>query len=167
MLPKPDPGDAATPPGAEAIAHVDEPLEQQRTPWSIWLTPRPARVKYGIDLTHALFRHMHELATLRGGRFVVLLTPSSAERRTDAPVALEHAGHWFLADPATRDAAIAEATKGLDTIVLPPRAGVPAPDAYSAGSLSPEAERNTMVRLAEALNQRAMLAAAPVDKPRH
>ena len=173
LLPKPDPGATSPPAGAETQSHVQEPLEHQRTAWSIWLTPRPARVKYGIALTHALLRHMRELSMLRGARFMVLLTPAPRERHTDAPVALEHDGHWFLADPAARDAAIAEVLAGFDTITLP--AGTLPTGTLPAGSLageeappaSPEATRQMMARLAETLNQRQLLTPVATDRPRH
>ncbi len=158
LLPKPDPGAASPPPGAETLSHVHEPLEQQRTPWSIWMSPRPARVSYGIALTRALFRHMRQLSMLRGARFVVLMTPDPPGHRTDAPIALEHDGHWFLADPATRDAAIAEVTAGFDTMTLA---------ADDAPPPSPEAQRQMMARLADALNQRQLLTPVATDRPRH
>ena len=158
LLPQPDPGASSPPAGVQPREHVDEPLEQQRGEWSIWLTPRPARVSYGIDLTRALFRHMRDLSQLRGARFVVLLTPSPADAQTETPVALEHAGHWFVADPATRDAAIAQLTEGYKPITLPP-------DGSRDGS--PEAERRIMARLAEALNQRDLLTPPPIVRQRH
>jgi hypothetical protein len=138
LLPKPDPGAAGPPDGTQARQHVDQPLEQQRSDWSIWMTPRPARVTYGLGLTRALFRHMRELSQLRGARFALLLTPSSAGGQTETPVALEHAGHWFVADPATRDAAIAKLTDGFTTITLSPDpTGAPAGDDQG----TPEANR--------------------------
>jgi len=82
-------GAASAPSGMETRTLADEPLEEQRTGWSIWLSPRPARVQYGMALTRALLRHMRDLATLRGGRFVVLRTPSPAEARMETPVALD------------------------------------------------------------------------------
>ncbi|MGD0431346.1 MAG: hypothetical protein ABSA58_09655 [Acetobacteraceae bacterium] len=157
VLPKPDPGTDSPAKGIETVSHVDDLLEQQRTPWAIWLTPRPARVKYGIELTRALFRHMHDIAALRGARFAILLTPSEAELQTSAPLTLEHAGHWFVADPAARNAAIAEVTDGLDTITLPPE------DHELA---SPEAEQRIMARLAEALNERNRLTQQALLGPR-
>jgi len=156
LLPKAEAGSASAPPGAETQAHVDDALEQQRSAWSIWLTPRPARVKYGIELTRALLRHMRDLSRLQGAPFVVMLTPESPSRRTDAAIALEHEGYWFLADPATRDAAVGEVTTGFDTITIP---GEDAPLA------SPQSERQMMARLAEALNQRDLLATP--ERPRH
>lgn len=156
LLPKPDPGATGPPMGAETQSRVHGALEQQRTAWSIWLSPRPERVEYGIALTRALLRRMRELATLRGARFAVLRTP--AERHADASIALEHDGHWFLADPATRDAAVAEVTDGFDTITLPVRDNPAA---------SPEAEREMMARLAEALNQRDLLTPMAAERPRH
>jgi hypothetical protein len=156
LLPAPDPGAPNPPQSVPSRTHVDDALEQQRSPWSIWLTPRPARVKYGIALTRALSRHIRELAALRGARFAILLTPPM--RHDDAPIALEHDGRWFLADPATRDAAIAEVTSGFDTIALPVEDDAPG---------SPEAERRTMARLADALNQRNLLISAAADRPRH
>lgn len=158
LLPKADPGAATPPPSAEIQSHVDANLEQQRTAWSIWLTPRPVRVKYGIALTRALLRHMQDLSRLRGARFEILLTPVQDRSPTEVPMALVHDGHWFLADPATRDAAIAEISKGFDTITLPVEDGPPA---------SPDAARQTMERLAQALNQRGLLAEVPPDHPRH
>ncbi len=126
LLPRADPGASSPPSGAETQSHVTDLLEQQRTAWSIWMTPRPARVAYGIALTRALLRHMRDLSMLRGARFAILVAPdptlpteAAPTRRTDAPIALEHDGHWFLADPATRDAAIAAITAGFDTITLP------------------------------------------------
>jgi hypothetical protein len=159
MLPKADPGAASPPPGAEAQSHVDEPLEQQRTAWSIWLNPRPARTEYGIALARALLRHMRELSTLRGARFAVLLTPAPSGPGPDAPVALEHDGHWFLADPAARDAAIAEVTSGSETITLP---------TGDRMLTSPESGGQLMARLADALNQRDLLAQVTADhRTRH
>ncbi len=155
LLPPADPGADHPPQGVEVRSDVDAPLEQQRSSWSIWLTPRPARVQYGIDLTRALLTHMRELATLRGARFAVLVTPAASG--TTAPVALEHDGHWFLADPATRDAAIAEVTEGFDRITLPSEDGKPG---------SPETERPIMARLAAALNQRDMLLSAAATASR-
>ena len=155
LLPKRDPGAGSAPPGAETQSHVDDGLDQQRTPWSIWLTPRPARVQYGMALTRALLRRMRELSTLRGARFALMLTPDPPGPRTDAPVALEQDGTWFLADPATRDAAVAEITQGFDTINLP------------AAAASPDGARRMMERLAEALDHRGLLTPVPVDRPRH
>ncbi|HEX3993140.1 MAG TPA: hypothetical protein VHX39_18360, partial [Acetobacteraceae bacterium] len=148
LLPKADPGADSPPPSAETQSHVNADLEAQRTAWSIWLTPRPARVRYGMALTHALLRHMQELSRLRGARFEILLTPAQYGPHSDAPMALVHNGHWFLADPAARDAAITEITAGFDTITLKQESGPPA---------EPEAERQIMARLAEALNQRGLL----------
>jgi len=163
LLPKADPGAGSPPRGAETQSHVDAALEQQRTAWSIWLTPRPARVNYGIALTRALARRMRDLSRLRGARFAMLLTPVPARPPSDAPIALEHAGHWFLADPATRDAAIAEITAGFDTITLPAEDGP-----VEAGPVaSPEAARHMMARLAEVLNQRGLLTPETADRPRH
>jgi hypothetical protein len=161
LLPPPDAGASSPAPGAESQAHVDEALEEQRSSWSIWLTPRPARVKYGIILTRALERHMRELAALRGARFAIVLTPPAPAG--DAPIALEHGGRWFLADPAARDAAIAEITNGFETISLPaatPQAGDGAPAAA-------DTERRAMARLAEALSQRNLLTPAVAERPRH
>ena len=158
LLPKPDPGAASAPSGMETRTLADEPLEEQRTGWSIWMSPRPARVQYGMALTRALLRHMRDLATLRGGRFVVLRTPSPAEARMETPVALGHAGHWFVADPAKRDAAIGEVTEGFDQVTLSPEGGQTDPV---------ETERRLMTRLADALNQREMLVPAGLSRPRH
>jgi len=158
LLPKADPGSDAPPRDIQARSHVDDPLEQQHSNWSIWLTPRPERVTYGIELTHGLFLHMRELARLSGARFAILLTPSPADMRATAPIALEHKGHWFVADPRARDSAIAAATDGFDQITLPPEDETPP---------SPDAERHVMARLAEALNEREMLKPAPVERQRH
>jgi hypothetical protein len=158
MLPKADPGAASAPPSAEIQSHVSADLEGQRTAWSIWLTPRPARVQYGIALTHALLQHMQELSRLRGARFEILLTPAQSGPKSDAPVALVHDGHWFLADPAARDAAVVEITAGFETIMLPVEDNPPA---------APEAERQMMARLAEVLNERGLLTEVPADHPRH
>jgi hypothetical protein len=169
LMPKPDPGSVSPPSGAETQMHVDEPLEQQRGAWSIWLTPRPARVQYGIELTRALLNKSRSLSMLRGARFAVLLTPAPADRApapasmaapdgaAAAPIALEHNGHWFLADPATRDAAIAEVTDGMDVITLPEE---PRND-------SPEAARRMMARLADTLNQRGLLMTKVAASVRH
>jgi hypothetical protein len=157
LLPPADPG-AASPPDAETQSQVDERLEQQRSAWSIWLTPRPARVNYGIELTRVLLTHMREVSTLRGARFTLLLTPAAADRQAAAPIALVHAGHWFLADPATRDAAIAEVTDGFDTVSLP---------SEDSNPTSPEAARRMMTRLAEALSQRDLLTPVIVSGIRH
>jgi hypothetical protein len=163
LLPRADPGAVTPPSGVEAQLRVDDMLEDQRTAWSIWMTPRPARVRYGIALTHVLLRRMREAATLTGARFALLLTHSApasmpghppAEDHPDGPVTLEHAGHWFLADSASRDAAIAEVTAGFNPIVLPLNAS-PVP--------SLEAERGLMTRLAETLNERDLL--HPVASP--
>jgi hypothetical protein len=158
LLPKADPGAAVAPPTAEIQSHVDADLEGQHTAWSIWLTPRPARVQYGMALTHALLRHMQDLSRLRGARFEILMTPVQGSPHSDAPMALVHGGHWFLADPATRDAAIAEINKGFDTITLP---------ADDSPVATPEAARQMMTRLAETLNKRGLLTEVPVDHPRH
>jgi len=158
LLPRADPGASNAADGVEVLFHVDEPLEQQRSTWSIWLTPRPARVQYGIDLTHGLLGHMKDLAVLRGARFAVLVTPSQTDVETAAPVAVEHSGHWFVADPSTRDAAIAEVTAGFETITLPPDSGA---------TVSPAAERRLMARLAEVLNEKGMLAPPALARARH
>jgi hypothetical protein len=157
VLPKPDPGADSAPEGIATRVHVGDALEEQNSAWSIWLRPRPARVKYGIDLTHALLRHMQSLSALRGARFMVLLTPSAADLRVSGAVALEHGGHWFMADPPARDAAVLEVTDGFDTITLAPEGGE---------LKSPEAERRVMARLAEALNERNRLAQVALDRPR-
>jgi hypothetical protein len=158
VLPKADPGAAGAPPSAEVQSHVDADLEGQHTAWSIWLTPRPPRVKYGIALTRALLRHMQEFSRLRGARFQILTTPAAPGQHADVPMALVHDGHWFLADPATRDAAVAEIAAGFDTISLP---------AVDSPAASADAERQMMTRLAEALNQRGLLTEVPADHPRH
>jgi hypothetical protein len=157
VLPKPDAGADTPPPGIETRVEVDDALEEQRSAWSVWFRPRPARVKYGIDLTHALLRHMQSLAALRGARFTLLLTPSAADARAKTPVALAHGGHWFVADPTARDEAVTEVTEGFDTITL-------APEGESLKS--PEAERRIMARLAGALSERNRLAQAALDRPR-
>ena len=200
LLPRADPGASSPAPGAKTQSHVTDLLEQQRTAWSIWMTPRPARVKYGIALTRALLRHMRDLSMLRGARFAILMAqdpslPSASDptRQRDGPTALEHAGHWFLADPATRDAAIAEVTAGFDIISLPADArpaGVPAPDPAEIGSgasgppaagvfpaavvhggiaeaSSADGPRQLMARLAEVLNERRLLIPIQTDHPRH
>jgi hypothetical protein len=155
-LPPADPGAPTPPPGVEE--RTGEPLEEQRSAWSIWMTPRPARVKYGIDLTRTLLLRIRDLSVLHGARFMVLRTLSPASEHPNGPIALEHSGHWFRADPAARDAAIAEITQGFDPIELP-RDDDPAP--------SPATERRIMARLAEALNQRNLLIPATSDRPRH
>ncbi|MSO99922.1 MAG: hypothetical protein EXR07_02550 [Acetobacteraceae bacterium] len=153
LLPAADPGATAAPGGIPAQSHIDDVLEEQRSPWSIWMRPRPARVQYGIDLTRALLRRMRELATLRGGRFTVLMNQPAAG---DTPIGLEHAGHWFLADPAARDASIAEVTEGFDQIVIAPELNP-----------SVDAERQRMAWLAETLNQRNLLNNAGPARARH
>jgi hypothetical protein len=158
LLPKADPGAATAPASAEIQSHIQADLEGQRTAWSIWLQPRPARVKYGMALTRALLRHMQELSRLRGARFAILLTPAKGGSHTDVPMALVHDGHWFLADPAVRDAAIGEITAGFDTVTLP---------AEDSPVASPEAARQMMGRLAEVLNQKGLLTEVPADHPRH
>jgi hypothetical protein len=158
LLPKADPGAAIASSSAEIQSHVDADLEGQRTAWSIWLMPRPARVKYGMALTRALLLHMQDLSRLRGARFEILMTPVQSTPHSDAPMALVHDGHWFLADPAARDAAIAEITAGLDSITLA---------ADDSPAATPDAARQMMVRLAEALNRRGLLTEVPTDHPRH
>lgn len=155
-LPAAEPGSAAAPPGIETREPVDGGLREQRTPWAIWLTPRPARVKYGIDLTHALLLHMRELAILHGARFMVLLTPP--DTHAQGPVALKHGGRWFVADPAMRDAAVVEVTDGLDTITLPRDDSQP--NAVAG-------EQNIMARLAGVLSQHNLLVSAALTRPRH
>lgn len=157
LLPPADPGAASPPPGVAARSHVSDRLEQQRSSWSIWLTPRPARVRYGLALTRTLLTHMREVATLRGARFALLLTPATSGQTT-APIALEHDGHWFLADPATRDAAVAEIADGFDTLTLPAEDGDPT---------SPDTERRMMARLAEALSQHDLLTPVALTGARH
>jgi hypothetical protein len=156
LLPAPDYGAANAPADVATRVTAHDALEEQRSAWAVWLTPRPARVKYGIDLTRALFRQMRDLSVLHGARFTILMTP--AETRDAGRVALEHAGRWFVADPATRDAAIAEVTDGFDTIKLPEDDTRPH---------SPDAERQTMRRLAEVLGQRNLLTSAATERPRH
>src|SRR5262249_1887964 len=136
LLPAADSGATRAPADVPVHLTVDDALQEQRSAWAIWLTPRPARVKYGIDLTRGLFRHMRDLGRLQGVDFEVLLTPVAA--RDPGPVALEHAGHWFVADPAARDAAVADITRGFDTISLPVEGGQ---------ARSPDAERAVMGRL--------------------
>jgi hypothetical protein len=157
VLPKPDPGADGPPPGIEIQMSVKDAIDEQRSAWSIWLRPKPARVKYGIDLTRALLRHMQSVAALRGAKFMLLLTPSPAELKVTAPIALEHDGHWYVADPSSRDAAIAEVTGGFDTITLSPEGQELA---------SPAAERRIMERLADALNERNRLTQVALDRPR-
>jgi hypothetical protein len=157
LLPAADPGSPTPPAGTTAQSHVSDRLEQQRSAWSIWLTPRPDRVEYGLELTHTLLSHMREVATLRGARFTLLLTPATSGSPT-APLALEHDGHWFLADPAARDAAIAKVTDGFDTLILPSDGGLPA---------SPDAERRMMKRLADALSQHDLLTPLALTGARH
>jgi hypothetical protein len=158
VLPPADPGTQVPAAGMAMRLGIDTNLEQQRSNWSIWLKPRPARVAYGIALTKGLFRHIRELATLNGARFAVLLTPSAADAAITGPVALEHDGHWFVADPATRDAAVTEVTSEFDPIILPPEADPPS---------SPVNERRAMARLAEALARRDLLTEIQIARPRH
>ena len=158
VLPPAELGAATPVAGVETRMHVDDPLDEQRSSWSVWLSPRPARVKYGIDLTRLLLRRTRDLANLHGARFVLLLTaPDPASSPTGA-VALEHASHWYLGDSKLRDAAIAEIADGFDPVILPAEGGPAA---------SPEAARLTMARLAEALNQRNLLNAPGAARPRH
>src|ERR1019366_6100199 len=51
LLPKPDPGAASPPPGAETLSHVHEPLEQQRTPMVDLDVPeaRPGQLRHRFD----------------------------------------------------------------------------------------------------------------------
>ena len=145
MIPPADPGAAAAPDGVETKRTVQEALDEQRSPWSIWLTPRPSRVRYGIDLTRALLRRMEQVAGLQGSRFAVLLTADDTAPEPDR-VALEHAGHWYLGEKSARDAAVEEIVGGMETIRL------------AAGALaSPLAERLVVTRLAEALAEQEML----------
>jgi hypothetical protein len=160
LLPAAEPGAAEPPPDVTARLHVDDPLEQQRSHWSIWLTPRPARVAYGISLTQALFQHMRDLSTLNGARFAVLVTPSDPNRVVpdgggSGRVALEHRGRWFVADPAMRDAAVADLVREFDPIALPTERNERA------------TERQVMARLAEALNQSDLLNEIQIARPRH
>lgn len=159
MLPPADPGAATPPAGIATRIRVEDRLEEQRTPWSTWMTPRPARVRHGIALTRALLGAMQRLATLHGARFAIVLTPPAGlEAQANAPLALEHMGHWFVADPAARDAAIAEATAGFDPIVL----------AREEGETPPlDAERRRMAGLAGVLKQRDLLTRIAPDRPRH
>jgi hypothetical protein len=158
VLPPADPGTPVPAGGMAMRLGADTDLEQQRSNWSIWLKPRPARVAYGIALTKGLFRHIRDLATLNGARFAVLSTPSASDAAVTMPVALEHDGHWYVADPATHAANVAEVIGEFDPIVLPIEANPPP---------SPANERQIMVRLAEALDQRELLTEMRIARPRH
>lgn len=159
-LPPASPGAPAAVAGIERRLHVDDPLDQQRSPWSVWLSPRPARVAYGIDLTRHLLRRTGELAQLHGARFVVLLAPRApsvpgagpAVDQPAGPLALEHGGRWFLADPKSRDQAMADIGDGFSPVVLPPDDGP---------TSTPEWQRRIATRLAEVLAQRALLTSPP------
>jgi hypothetical protein len=155
-LPEADPGAATAPLDVAPHQDADTGLLEQRDHWAVWLTPRPARVSYGIGLTHALFRHMRGLATLHGARFTVLLTPEETEPANR--IALQAAGHWYVADPAARDAAIEEVTDGVDTVTLPR-------DPDLAGSS--RSDRNIMARLASVLSQHKLLISAALTGARH
>ena len=147
-LPEAVAGTTEPPPGVETKSHVEDALDQQRSGWSISLTPRPPRVSYGIELTRLLLGRMRDVATLHGARFSVLVTPPAGEGTSKGPIALEHDGRWFLASPGLRDAAIADVTKGLDRIT------------EDTAVSSVEDERRVMEKLAAALNQRELLGAA-------
>ena len=155
-LPEADPGAATAPPDVAPHQDADAGLLEQRDHWAVWLTPRPARVSYGIELTHALLRHMRGLATLHGARFTVLLTPEETE--PTSRIALQASGHWYVGDPAARDAAIEEVTDGVDTVTLPRD-----PDLAGAS----RSDRNIMARLASVLSQHKLLVSAVLTRARH
>lgn len=157
-LPPPTPGAQTAVAGVETRLHVDDALEEARSPWSVWLTPRPPRVAYGIALTRQLLRRTSEIAKLHGARFVVLMTPRAPSGHAEAPVALEHGGRWFLADPKTRAQAEAEIGAGFELAV------VPAAEAPAGG---PDWQRAIAARLAETLSQRDLLVAPGAVRGRH
>ena len=156
-LPAADPGSRVAPAGL-AVQRIDNAPEDPNSPWGIWLQPPPPRARYGLDVTRALLRRMAETATLRGTRFILVMPQPAA---VDRAVALAHAGHWFVADPARRDAAIAELTAGFETIILEPD------DSANAGNgAAPDSERRTMAQLATILHQRNYLDPATVPRSR-
>ena len=161
-LPPPTPGEAVPSAAAKTQLHVDEKLEDQRSAWSLSMNPRPARVAYGMALTSALLQQMQELTRLHGARFTVAQPPSES-RGKDGPAAIEHAGQWFLADPAARDAAAAEITAPFETIKI----GGGGDQTASTRAAPPATERQLMARLAEGLKQRNMLTPLPVSRARH
>jgi hypothetical protein len=87
-----------------------------------------------------------------------MLLSTPPETHAEGPVALEHGGRWFVADPAMRDAAVAEVTDGLDTITLAREESQP--NAVAG-------EQNIMTRLAGVLSQHNLLVSAALTRPRH
>jgi hypothetical protein len=61
----------------------DENLATEKTHLAMFLTPRSARMQYGLDLTRALMREMSGLAAARGARFTAFAVsnPESEEER--------------------------------------------------------------------------------------
>jgi hypothetical protein len=61
----------------------DENLATEKTHLAMFLTPRSARMQYGLDLTRALMREMSGLASARGARFTAFAVsnPESEEER--------------------------------------------------------------------------------------
>lgn len=132
-IPASDPGSSKPPESFDRVVRTFESVEEQRSLWSILQTPRPARIDYGIRLTRALLLRMKELAESKGAAFVVMrednFTPEAVrqaarfglEMYLPGKTAVEHNGHWILAEEATYHATVRDTTEGLQVIAVPIR----------------------------------------------
>jgi hypothetical protein len=61
----------------------DENLATEKSHMAVKLTPRSARMQYGLDLTHALIGRIQQVVLTNHGRLVVLLADAPPETRDD------------------------------------------------------------------------------------
>lgn len=134
-LPPADKGVAAIPPElAATTAATQEAVETQQSHWSMFLTPTPPRVQYGIELTRTLLTRIQNAAARHGARFATM-----AEDRTTAaaragwtgganpffeppqPKAVERERRYWIADLEAYIGNVGETTKGFPFFLVPIR----------------------------------------------
>jgi len=98
----------------------DENLATEKTHLAMFLTPRSARMQYGLDLTRALMREMSGLASAHGARFAAFAVsnPESEEERHNEGVHSLN-GKFYRTSLAQYRENLAYWNDGFDFRVLP------------------------------------------------
>jgi len=132
-LPPVDKGMAAIPPElAATTATTQEAIEIQHSHWSMFLTPTPPRVQYGIELTRALLTRIQDTAARHGARFATMIedrTTTTAQAawtgganpyiEPPQPKAVEHERRYWIADLEAYIKNISETTNGFPFFLVP------------------------------------------------
>ena len=109
---------------------IDTPelIHRDKSHWSMWLEQQSPRMRYGIDLTRALYKEMAALAASCGARFTLFdvnrHTPLGLEELKNVPMfqsgpkVLRHNGKLFaVGDQPAYLANVKEISKGFPSIV--------------------------------------------------